>query len=190
MEHSFPPPLKQVQILLGREGLPARKEFLGAVTPELELTITSHVWIILWKIYKICYGIKSLNIINLERAIYWAAEVTETTFWSGARREQRRGKRRERGASARGSPRGAGGARLRGKLLGQGVVRRGKKDNDENQVGIQRTRISRKVSSSGQVTAALLKLPSHASVCTGMTQKSEANVAGYNICSNAGQISR
>lgn len=49
---------------------------------------------------------------------------------------------------------------------------------------------ARNVSSSGQVTAALLKLPSHASVCTGMTQKSEANVAGYNICSNAGQISR
>lgn len=49
---------------------------------------------------------------------------------------------------------------------------------------------ARKGSSSGQVTAALLKLPSHASICTGMTQKSAANGAGCNICSNAGQISR
>lgn len=55
-----------------------------------------------WKIYKTCYGIKSLNPINLQRAIYWAEKVTETTFWSGIGEE----KKMERGE--RGDPLGHG----------------------------------------------------------------------------------
>lgn len=42
-----------------------------------------------WKIHKTCYGIKSLNPINLQRAIYWAEKVTETTFWSGIGEEKK-----------------------------------------------------------------------------------------------------
>lgn len=92
---------EQVQILLGRAELPARKELLGALAAELQLTITSHIRIILWKIYKIRYSVTSLNILNLEHAVYWA-EVTETTFRSGTRRE----KRAERVGQPWGAPEG------------------------------------------------------------------------------------